>query len=179
MRALKTTTISVLAIGLLAGSAVGVAAQEEADGPMAPNWFTWEFVVDGPPEFSTDPATGLPVITVQVEATDERASGALTNLEDFAQSEDDERYRVGSTSQRLANDGGTWVGTSRFVAGATAGPSGNDVNGNFTELVGEGGYEGLTMYVFGLFEGLDELPVMRGFIVPTDLIPAMPEPPAE
>jgi hypothetical protein len=145
---------------------------------MAPNWFTWEFLVDGAPEFSTDPASGLPLITVQVAATDGRASGALTSIEDFAQSEDDERYRVGSTGQRLANDGGAWVGTSCFVAGAEAGPSGNDVNGNFTELVGEGGYEGLTMYVFGLFEGLEEPPVMRGFIVPTEVIPTMPEPPA-
>ena len=30
MRAIKTTTISILAVGLLAGSAVGVAAQDEA-----------------------------------------------------------------------------------------------------------------------------------------------------
>ena len=30
MRTIKTTTISILAVGLLAGSAVGVAAQEEA-----------------------------------------------------------------------------------------------------------------------------------------------------
>jgi len=33
MRAIKTTTISILATGLLAGSAVGVAAQEETTDP--------------------------------------------------------------------------------------------------------------------------------------------------
>lgn len=39
MRTTKTTTISILATGLLAGSAVGVAAQGEAD-PMAAAWVT-------------------------------------------------------------------------------------------------------------------------------------------
>ena len=179
VRAIKTITVSILAIGLLAGSAVGVAAQDEAADPMAPNWFTWEVLGDGPPEFSEDPTTGLPVITVQVEATDGRASGALTNLESFAQVEDDERYRIGSTSLRLVNDGGEWVGTSRFVAGATAGPNGNDVNGNFIEMAGRSGYEGLSLFVFSVFEGLEEAPVMRGFIVPTDVIPNMPEPSAD
>ena len=173
---LRSTTISILAVGLLVGSAVGVGAQDEAADPTAPNWFTWQSVGDGPPEFSEDPATGLPVITVQVEATDERASGTYTNLENFAQSEDDERYRVGSTSLRLVNDGGEWVGTQRFIAGATAGPNGNDVNGSFVEMTGEGGYEGLTLFVFSVFEGLDGPPVRMGFIVPTDVIPTMPEP---
>jgi hypothetical protein len=40
MRAIKTTTISILAVGLLAGSAVGVAAQDEeanTDAPVGPS----------------------------------------------------------------------------------------------------------------------------------------------
>ena len=179
MRRVKATVISVLAVGLLTGSAVGVAAQDEAADPMAPNWFTWEAQGEGPPDFSVDPATGLPVLTVEMAATDERVSGALTLLENFAQVEDDDRYRVGSTSLRLVNDGGTWFGTQRFVGGATAGPNGNDVNGNFIEMTGEGAYDGLTAFVFNVFEGLQEPPVMRGFIVPSAVIPTMPEPPAE
>ena len=36
MRAIKTTTISILAVGLLAGPAVGVAAQEDTSDPVVP-----------------------------------------------------------------------------------------------------------------------------------------------
>ena len=146
---------------------------------MAPNWFTWQPVEDGPPGISEDPATGLPVVTVQFDATDERASGMLTNLENFAHSEDDERYRVGSTSLRLVNDGGEWVGTSRFVAGANAGPDENDVSGSFIEMTGEDAYEGLSLFVFGVVDGLGGPTNRMGFIVPTEVIPTMPEPPVE
>ena len=41
MRGVKATTISILAVGLLAGSAVGVAAQDDAADPMAPSTFAW------------------------------------------------------------------------------------------------------------------------------------------
>ena len=50
MRAIKTTTISILAVGLLAGSAVGVAAQEETtDTPTSEvvNGFFSSFDDDG------------------------------------------------------------------------------------------------------------------------------------
>ena len=43
--AIRTTTISILAIGLLASSAVGVAAQDEGPAdPMAPSFFAVEYV---------------------------------------------------------------------------------------------------------------------------------------
>ena len=46
MKGLKTSVISILAIGLLAGSAVGVTAQdEEAADPMAPAVFEIGFAV--------------------------------------------------------------------------------------------------------------------------------------
>ncbi len=184
MRVAQTTITSILALGLLVGSAVGVAAQNEAADPMAPNWFDWETLGDGPPEFSEDPATGLPSVTVEVEATDSRASGTLTAIEDFRHDEGDERYRVGGTSMRLANDGGAWVGTSRFINGATAAPNGDDVAGGFTELNGEGDYEGLTLFLITVFSPLVELPEEGstpkiGFIVPTAIVAPYPEPPAE
>ena len=43
---LRTTTISILAIGLLAGSALGVAAQ----GDSSPTFFSWTYG-DGEAEF--------------------------------------------------------------------------------------------------------------------------------
>jgi hypothetical protein len=176
MKGLKPTLISAIAIGLLAGSAVGAAAQDEAAAAMASSAFTMEAVGDGPPEFSEDPATGLPLVTVEVEATDPRASGTLTNIEDFANDKNDGRYRVGGTSLRLVNDGGAWVGTSRTVAGSTVAPNGDDILGSFAALTGEGGYEGLTMFTFRTFGPEESANI--GFIVPTDIVPTMPPPPA-
>ena len=67
MRIIKTTTISILAVGLLAGSAVGVAAQD-AD-PMAPSTFTIQRA--GEPEGTTDPS-GAIIVVGPVESTDQR-----------------------------------------------------------------------------------------------------------
>ena len=52
MRTVKTTVVSILAFGLLAGSAVGVAAQEEAPDPMRPATFKIGFA--GPPAEALD-----------------------------------------------------------------------------------------------------------------------------
>ena len=49
MRTIKTTTISILAVGLLAGSAVGVAAQDEVADPMAPATFSGTYQPTWPP----------------------------------------------------------------------------------------------------------------------------------
>ena len=74
MRTIKHNTISILAVGLLAGSAVGVAAQDEVD-PMAPSTFTTEPI--GEPEVTADPETGLGTLVAPYEATDPRASGTI------------------------------------------------------------------------------------------------------
>ena len=51
MRAIKTTTISILALGLLSGSAVGAAAQDEvaADMPTGPATFSGTYEGSWPP----------------------------------------------------------------------------------------------------------------------------------
>ena len=163
MRAIKTTTISILAIGLLAGSAVGVAAQDEGAASDV-SYFTWDTA--GPPEFSEDPATGLPVVTVQIEATDERAGGTATTIEDGIIS-----------AVRLVNDGGSWVGMGRGV-NASDPEAGTGGRAWFTEYTGQDGYEGLTMYTFRVGFG-GEPPESIGFIVPNELVPPFPELPAE
>jgi hypothetical protein len=73
---LRTTITSILALGLLAGSAVGVAAQE-AD-PMAPSTFTIQRA--GEPEVTTDPGTGATIVVGEKESTDQRASGTWTEV---------------------------------------------------------------------------------------------------
>ena len=175
MRVIKTTTISILALGLLAGSAVGVAAQDDAANTMAPSVFTTS-PVPGPPEFSEDAATGLPVAVVEFTATDPRAAGMMTAIEDVSDIEADGRaYSVLSASVRLVNDGGTWVGTNRGINVE----SDDGAGGWAAEYTGEGGYEGLKMYTFRTFADLQDEGTWVGFIVPADVVPAIPELPAE
>ena len=172
---LRTITTSILAIGLLAGSSIGVAAQDEGAASGAA-YFTWDTA--GPPEFSTD-ENGRDVVTVAIEATDPRASGTATNLEDGGQVDDGGwGYNVLVSAVRLVNDGGSWVGMGR---GANARDTDDEDAGGrawLTEYAGEGGYEGLTMYTFRMGTGA-EPPESIGFILPAELIPPFPEPPAE
>jgi hypothetical protein len=75
-------------------------------------------------------------------------------------------------STRVDHDGGAWVGTGAaysFAYGAAQGAG-------FWESVGEGGYEGLTMF---LWRELKHDPdMLTGIIVPSESVPANPPPPA-
>lgn len=173
---LRITTISILVVGLLAGSAVVVVAQGDGSASEA-SYFTWDTA--GPPEFSEDPVTGLPAVTVAIEATDQRAAGTATNIEDGGQVEDDDwSYNVKISSVRLVNDGGSWVGTSRGVNAFDQSEASDGGRAWLSEYTGEGGYQGLTMYTFRLGTG-DQPPASVGFIVPSDVIPPFPALPAE
>jgi hypothetical protein len=76
---------------------------------------------------------------------------------------------------QIVNDGGTWVGTNR---GFLTFPSdGRETVQFLSELVGEGGYEGLSMF---LAETGDTVELRwLGLIVPTADVPAIPDLPAE
>ena len=172
MRAIKTISISILALGLLAGSAVGVAGQE-AD-PMASSTFTLQR--SGEPEVTTDPS-GAPIVVGPVEATDQRASGTHTAVAAGAMVDvaDGDAGRISSDAVRLDNEGGSWVGSNRgFLTFPSDGPETVQFLG---ELVGEGGYEGLTMFLAET--GYTEDVRWLGVIVPTGDIPAVPDLPAE
>ena len=76
----KSGLISILAIGLLAGSAFGVTAQDEeaADASLEASAFRVVVQIDDA-ELSVDPETGVEtVVGVGVEASDPRASGTLS-----------------------------------------------------------------------------------------------------
>ena len=145
MRAIKTTTISILAVGLLAGSAVGVAAQDEASDPMVPPTFTWSY---GEVEGSI---RGYPVLEqgFTVVASDPRASGEMTN--EPIDPESEEEPLVGLWESRLVNDDGSWVGIGKQVEGLV-----NSLGSDYRweaglpawELTGEGAYEGLSLILF-------------------------------
>ena len=145
VRAIKTINISILALGLLAGSAVGVAAQDEASDPVVPPTFTWSYgdvegSIRGYPEISQ----GFTVV-----ASDPRASGEMTN--DPVDEDFDEPTLIGLWESRLVNDDGSWVGIGKQVIGFT-----NDLGLDFSweaglagwEMTGEGAYEGLSLILF-------------------------------
>ena len=169
---LKTIITSILALGLLAGSAVGVAAQE-AD-PMAASTFTTQLA--GEPDISRDSGTGATIVVSEWESTDPRASGTRTEVVGGSLVPDDEASgQVQLNAVRIVNEGGSWVGTNRgFLTFPSDGPPTVQY---LSELVGEGGYEGLSLFhaTTGDVEHLREI----GVIWPTVDVPAIPDLPAE
>jgi hypothetical protein len=173
MRTVRATITSILTLGLLASSTVGVAAQE-AD-PMAPSTFTVQRV--GESELTTDPDTGASIVSAGFESTDQRASGTWTEVVAMAPVDvaDGDGAMIQRNTVRLVNDGGSWVGTYRgFLTFPSDGPSTVQF---VSELVGEGGYDGLGMLFAQVDDGDDVREI--GVIVPIDQIPAFPDPPAQ
>ena len=172
VRGIKTITMSILALGLLAGSAVGVAAQE-AD-TMAPSTFTMQLVDE--PVVTTDPGTGATIAVAEKVSTDQRASGTWTEVVGGPTVPIAEAAGlIQRIAVRIVNDGGSWVGSSRgFLTFPSDGPPTVQF---FGELVGEGGYEGLSMLFarVGVADDFEEV----GLIWPTDDVPAIPDLPAE
>jgi hypothetical protein len=182
VRAIRTTTISILAVGLLAGSAVGVVAQdEEATDPMAPATFGVMF--DFPPETTREPIVtetplgesrrGEGLVNLPFKAGDPRATGLFTNVN----SQETLGNIVASSSRvRIVNENGVWEGTgngfSRLRMKQGEGPPFNRA-ASIAILSGEGAYEGLTLV---LTQTLDHF---HGYIIPTELLPPTPELPAE
>jgi hypothetical protein len=184
VRGIKTTTISILALGLLAGSAVGVAAQdEEAAEASTPAYVTYEVtddamnVIDGDFDEMAGEMRGLVFQGVPVEASDPRLSG----LWYFAINGNGQNLGTGdygileSRSYRMENDGGAWSGTTTYAD--TIDPS-TDAPAAFEAgiLIGEGGYDGLIAYVQA-----DYRDGQRGDAVILEVaVPPVPElPPAE
>lgn len=157
---LRMLGATALAIGLAAGSSLGVAAQDNAADPMAPARFT--ATVGESDEMDTH---------APLEATDARASGQLTL--DF-----EEHVILGDTPDwvmlevlafRIDNDGGAWSGSGLGMFG--------DERLGFppvsaATLLGDGDYEGLTMLLYP--DGTDYGEPYWGIIVPTADIPEPP-----
>ena len=192
MRAIKTITISVLAFGLLAGSAVGVMAQdEEFADPMAPAFFAVEYVAGDDFEFVEgtfeEVAPGLEkqygAVTrgLSVDAEDPRASGDWTRLENkdllFLEEGPDgaQVATVGARSIRVTNDAGSWEGTGHALANFPPTPDEASTVATLNILTGDGAYEGLTLILADTSEGDRGW----GWIVPNGSVPPIPELPAE
>ena len=177
MRAIKTGLISILAVGLLAGSAVGVAAQDEeaADGATSFTGTSIErdYLRDPPPVTTPDGmdvGTGW-VILLRWSASDPRLTGEATATTNWVVDGSDDGFTyLGAHTYELSNDGGSWLGSGTSLASSELGLTGNAV------LVGQEGYDGLTAYVtFGESETAAGVNEMRGTIIPTEM-PEAPEP---
>jgi hypothetical protein len=174
VRRIQSIVISVLSAGLLAGSAVGVGAQNHPVDLMAPATFEGSL---GPQTPSTDEVTGLPVSVGTFEATDPRASGTWIQARQWRHETLDAgaSYQVLDSFDRLVNAGGSWVGTTRAVV-ATELPGGGGMDGRFIEMVGEGDYEGLTMFILSTSTGMESSSL--GFIIPVSKVPPLRNPPS-
>ena len=184
MKGLRTTTISILALGLLAGSAVGVAAQDEAEVPTGASYFTGTIgasdVTGEPTEAVVDGVLEVRGLMREgpIEATDPRLTGSLSRVLDFDVHSvgDLEDVVLFSAPHRIENDAGSWSGTGTGVIHAGADLSAEEELDFYTVvLTGEGAYEGLSAFLLADFApevGAD----IKGAVFPGE----MPEPlPAE
>lgn len=180
MRGFRTSIIAILASGLLAGSAVGVAAQDTAEGATEPTFFTVRFIpsdsVRGAEVTTEDAVTkqlGNCWAPLVEDPSDPRLAGDLTVCMDahwFGPLEGSPS--VGSGTYRLVNEEGAWQGSTAFAewldpeSGETMGL------GDGVVLSGEGAYEGL----YAALTFVPDWSDIRGFIF-EGAPPAVPVPP--
>ena len=182
MRTIRTTTISILAVSLLAGSATGVAAQdEETAEPALPTYATGTVgepanFVDGTYSEDNRVLRGQRYEGVPVESTDPRLAALFdVVVNGHSQVTDEDGAILESRSYRAENEGGAWAGSGTFVMAWDEDPDAPHIARETVVLHGEGGYEGLVAYVTQDFiagEGYEA--VIYGVEVPP-----MPEFPAE
>jgi hypothetical protein len=183
MRGTKTTTVSILALGLLAGSAVGVAAQDEETPtePSTPAIVTGtQLGVGEPVQESVDTVVdgvsqgrGSVMAGDQFEADDPRLTGSFSMaVNGDSRTIGDTAVYLISPSMRIENDEGAWSGQCDLLVIADGGPD------PFACLFsGEGAYDGLSAYL--VFENPEQPPnPFKGLIFEGPL-PPMPEPPVE
>ena len=137
MRSIRITIISMITVGLLAGSAVGVAAQNAL--------VTGEFT-DAGAEFSDPRLTGAVEVTSNNAILPSNGAGFTDGM-------------IATEDIRLTNDEGSWSGQGIFAGfaptGVPAGYAASELpeqyqwveSGDHLVLIGEDGYEGLMAYL--------------------------------
>jgi len=188
VKGLKPTLISILAIGLLAGSAVGVAAQDEeaAAEPSTPAKVTGtidaeasdlvqeptETVVDGTLEVRDGVFAGD-----RFEMDDPRLTGTANVAFNVDVHKASDFIDIGSQTlaMRIENEAGSWSGqgTSGFHGGATI-PEDEAFQLDTWLLTGADAYEGLSAYL--VVDGTEDPPTVEGVIFAGELppFPALP-----
>ena len=173
MRQATTTLTTVIAIGLLAGSAVGVTAQDEVEAPVE---FTAEWAFGNAVRTDTSEVGDGVVMTrggawrpgVITEASDPRLQGTLS-IASNNNRYPDAGVTVWNDAFRIENDEGAWQQMPTIDIATGDG----DLNTTTGVLVGEGGYAGL-IAVFDNLHGNSSW-TLHGYIIDGELPPA-PEP---
>jgi hypothetical protein len=189
VRTVKTTTITILAIGLLAGSAIGVTAQDEepAAEPGTPAKVEGTVgqggdVVQEPTETVVDGVLEVRDLVFggewPLEMDDPRVTGSVTVAvnQDVHKVSDFVDVVSTAVNMRLENEAGSWSGqgTSIIHAGGTIDQE--EVTDLLTLiLTGTGDYEGLTTYL--IVDWTEDPPAVEGAIFAGE-IPPFPELPA-
>jgi hypothetical protein len=169
----RTPLVTAIAIGLLTGSAFGVAAQDAE--VAAPVEFTAKWAFSGGVRLDTSEVVDGVVMTrggawrpgVITQASDPRLQGTLSIAANSNQYPGGPQ--VWNYAFRIENAGGVWqqMPTINLEVGD------GDLNTTTGVLVGEGGYAGL----IAVFDNLDEggTWTLHGYIIDGELTPA-PEP---
>jgi hypothetical protein len=175
VRAIRTTTISILAVGLLAGSAVGVAAQDEEISAQGPVEFTAKWVFGPDLRDETSEAGDGVVMSrggawrpgVITAASDPRLEGTLSiaaNNDEYADGPTIYNYAF-----RIENEDGVWQQTPTLNLEHREGGASTTTG----VMIGEGAYEGLIAVFDNLVEGSGW--TLHGYIIEGGL-PPDPEP---
>ena len=185
MKLIRTGMAAAMAVGLLAGSTAVAVAQDADEERVAPVMFKIRDVGnpnggDDVPGAWTEFDWGMTINGAvrpdrKLKAGDPRASGFLTIVanEDLYSDSKGGPIVVGATSQRLVNADGAWAGTGTELLDFTEMVDGEPPKrkfGSWTELAGEGAYEGLTLIMF------QDHNSWHGVIMPTGQVPPVPEP---
>jgi hypothetical protein len=177
MRAIKTTTISILAVGLLAGSTVGVAAQDEeaAAGTGTPIMVAGTMDDDASVQRSDTVIEGI-----RFEMDDPRLTGTAT-LATHATSDEGSDFKTSfvlGQAVRIANEDGWWSGEGTGVEywGGNENPEQGLRLDMWPELTGAGDYDGLSAYL--IVDHSQNPPTVEGVIYAGEP-PPFPEVPAE
>ena len=175
MKSMTIPLTTAIAIGLLASSAVGVAAQDETADvesmrpALVTGFLSWpeDSQVEGYEETMQDGIRREHWVDTSntAEMSDPRLSGALT-IDATGERFDDLGTDLGWATVRIENDGGFWEGTSVNTSDLDA----ETREVAYYELVGGGAYEGLSAVVFQT-EAPDDAWLWSGIIFPGDLPP--------
>ena len=178
MKGLKTTTISILAVGLLAGSTLGVAAQDEATDQVAPVEFT------GTTSFG--PCSGGQTSTVDEDGVVmERAEGrsCINPSSGFADPRLQGQFRVWQnndafpgglhlfmTGFSMHDDEGAWIQRPSLALNHPDGTNATKV----IVMEGEGAYDGLVVVADLAWDpsGVGSVFDVRGYILAADDLPS-------
>ncbi len=188
MRGIKSGLSAVLAIGLLAGSAVGVAAQDEAAAAelATPARVAGAIqgggnVVQPPTETVVDDVLevrGFYLTGDALEMDDPRMTGSIsvTFNADVHKVGDFEEIVLEAIELRIDNDDGSWqgLGTALTHAGPEI-PDGETINLQTLPMTGAGAYEGLSAYTLWDFS---QDPVTVEGVIYEGGLPQFPELPS-